>query len=136
MLTPSLTTWRLVLHVLAATIWVGGQFTLLAALSSLRAVSDDATKAAARAFSRIAWPAFAVLVITGLWNISEVDVSHSSTAYQITLFVKITVAIASGVGAAVHQFGTSKVALAIGGSVGGLAAIGAVFLGILLGTPA
>ena len=134
MLSPTLTTWRLVLHVLAATIWVGGQFALAGVVPSLRRVSPDATRAAARAFSRIAWPAFAVLVVTGIWNLVEVDVTTASSAYQVTLFVKVTLAIVSGAAAAVHQVGRTRLALAAGGAIGLLAAVGALFLGVLLRT--
>lgn len=134
MLSPTLMTWRLTLHVLAAAIWVGGQFLLASAVTPLRNVSDDAVKAAARSFSRLAWPAFAVLMLTGLWNLTEIGMTSRSTAFQMTVFLKIAVAIASGAGAAVHQIGTSRVALAVGGALGGLGAIAAVFLGILIRT--
>ena len=39
---------RLFLHVLAATIWVGGQFTLAGLVPVLRPLGPDATRAAAR----------------------------------------------------------------------------------------
>ena len=51
-------TIRLFLHVLAATVWVGGQITLAALVPALRGTADGVTKLAARAFNRIAWPAF------------------------------------------------------------------------------
>ena len=132
MLSPTADTVRLFLHVLAAAIWVGGQFALAGVVPALRRVSPDATKVAARAFARVAWPAFAVLVVTGLWNIAEVDVTNTDSAYQVTLMVKITLAILSGVFAAIHAARRSKVALAVGGALGGLSALGALFLGILL----
>lgn len=134
MLSPTLMTWRLYLHVLAASVWVGGQFALAGIVPTLRRVSPEATKAVARAFARVAWPAFAVVVITGLWNISEVDVADTSTTYQITLFVKVTLAILSGAAAAVHTVGRSKLALAVGGALGLLGALGAMFCGYLLTT--
>ena len=129
-----MTTIRLFLHVLAASIWVGGQFVLVGVVPAIRTSHPDATKLVAKAYARIAWPAFAVLVVTGLWNLSEVPVSDSGTDYQITLFVKITLAIVSGAAVAVHQVGRSKVALAVGGAVGFLAALGAMYLGFLLRT--
>lgn len=134
MLSPTLTTWRLALHVLAATIWVGGQIALAGVVPSLRRIGPEATRAAARAYSRIAWPAFAVLVVTGLWNLVEVDPTTAPTSYQVTLFLKIALAIASGAAAAVHQVGRTKLALALGGALGAVTAIGALFLGVLLRT--
>ena len=134
MLSPSLVTVRLFLHVLAASVWVGGQIVLAGLVPAVRKASPELLSTVARAYGRIAWPAFAVVVITGLWNISEISVTDTSTSYQITLFVKVTLAIVSGAAAAVHQVGRSKAALAIGGAVGFLAALGAMFLGFVLMT--
>ncbi len=135
-LSPTLATIRLFLHVLAASIWVGGQIALAGVVPSLRRVAPDATKTVAQAFSRVAWPAFALAVLTGLWNLAEIDVGSTTTAYQVTVFIKIALAIASGAAAAVHQYGQSKLALAAGGAIGLLAALGAMFLGIMLRTGA
>ena len=132
MLSPTADTIRLFLHVLAAAVWVGGQFALAGIVPTLRREAPEATRVVARAFARVAWPAFALVVLTGLWNIAEVDVTNTDTAYQVTLMLKITVAILSGVFAAVHAAGRSKLTIAVGGSLGGLCALGAMFLGILL----
>ncbi len=134
MLSPNANTIRLFLHVLSASVWVGGQIVLAGIVPSLRRTHPDATKVVARAFARVAWSAFAVVVLTGFWNLTEVDVSDTTTEYQITLFLKIALAIASGAAAAVHQIGRSKAALAIGGALGLLAALSAMFLGYVLTT--
>ena len=68
-MTPSWDTLRLFLHVLAATVWVGGQLTLAALVPTLRRLGTDMPKAAARQFNRVAWPAFGVLIVTGVWNV-------------------------------------------------------------------
>jgi putative copper export protein len=125
-------TVRLFLHVLAATVWVGGQFTLAGLLPSLRTLGEDAPRTVARAFNRIAWPAFGVLVLTGIWNVVEVRIGDTSIAYQITLFVKLVVVAASGISAFAHIHAASRPALAVWGAVSGLSAIAAVFLGIML----
>ena len=96
MLSPTADTVRLFLHVLAAAVWVGGQFALAGIVPTLRRVAPESTRAVANAFARVAWPAFAVLVVTGIWNIAEVDVTNTDSAYQVTLMVKITLAILSG----------------------------------------
>lgn len=134
MLAPNADTIRLFLHVLSASVWVGGQIVLGAIVPSLRRTHPDATKTVARAFARVAWPAFAIVILTGFWNVAEVNVSDTTTEYQITLFLKIALAITSGAAAAVHQIGRSKAALAIGGALGLLAALAAMFLGYLLTT--
>jgi putative copper export protein len=133
-LSPTIDSVRLFLHVLAASVWVGGQIVLAGLVPSLRRNFPDATKVAANAFARVAWPAFAIVVLTGIWNLSEIDVTNTTTEYQVTLFVKITLAIVSGGAAAVHQVGRSKLALALGGAIGLLAALGAMFLGFVLRT--
>jgi putative copper export protein len=133
-LSPSTDTLRLWLHLLAASIWVGGQIVLLALLPVLRTAGGDVSRAAARAWNRLAWPAFGVLVATGIWNLTEVAFADRSTAYQVTLFVKLLVVALSGGAAAVHSLTSSRPLLAVTGAVGGVAALGAFFLGVLLRT--
>ena len=131
MLPVSWATIRLFLHVLGATVWVGGQLTLAGLVPGLRQLAPDAPLVVARRFNRIAWVAFGFLVVTGLWNIAAVDPDWSSS-YGTTLIVKLVVVAASGVSAAVHAGATSRRTLAIFGALSGLTALGALFLGVLL----
>ena len=101
MKTLDLETVRLFLHVLAATVWVGGQITLAALVPALRGTAEGVTKVAARAFNRIAWPAFAVLVVTGIWNVIALD--DDRQVFHRTLMLKYVLVLASGVTAYVHQ---------------------------------
>jgi putative copper export protein len=132
MLPVSGTTIRLFVHVLAATIWVGGQLTLAGLVPGLRRLSPDAPRAVARRFNVIAWPAFVVLVATGLWNIVVLEPVWDS-AYGTTLMVKIAVVATSGVAALAHARARSRAGLAVFGALGALAALGALFLGVMLG---
>lgn len=132
MLTITWATVRVFLHVTAATIWVGGQLTLAGLVPGLRALSPDAPRAVARRFNRIAWPAFGVLVITGIWNIVAIDPDFS-TSYGRTLMVKIAVVAVSGVTAFLHSIAKTKVGLAVFGALTALSALAALFLGVLLG---
>jgi putative copper export protein len=131
MLSVHWSTIRLFLHVLAATVWVGGQLTLAGLVPGLRAISPDAPRTVARRFNRIAWPAFAALVVTGLWNISAVHATFHGT-YGVTLTVKIVVVALSGLSAFLHARSRSKAGLAAWGALAGASAIAAVFLGVLL----
>jgi len=131
MLSVHWSTVRLFLHVLAATVWVGGQLTLAGLVPGLRAISPDAPRTVARRFNLIAWPAFGVLVATGIWNLLAVHVTFTG-AYGVTLMVKLTVVALSGVSAFLHSVSRSKAGLAIWGALAGLSAIAAVFFGILL----
>ena len=134
MLSINEATIRLFLHVLAATVWVGGQLTLAGLVPALRELGPDAPKAVARRFNRIAWPAFFVLLATGVWNLVRVKVGDASTAYQVTLFVKLCLVALSGIGAFLHTQARTKVGLAVWGAVGGLATIAALFAGVWLKT--
>lgn len=131
MISPSWTTIRLFLHLLAACVWVGGQLTLAGLVPAVKSLGPDATKVVARQFNRVAWPAYGVLWLTGIWNLMIVDDALDGS-YGVTLMVKITVAIASGVTAFLHAQARSKTAMAIFGSFTGLTAIGALFLGVLV----
>ncbi len=128
----TVTTVRLTLHVLAACVWVGGQVVLAGLVPTLRGMGDDAPKRVARAFGRIAWPAFAVLVATGIWNLLEVQVGDRSTAYHVTLGVKLLVVAASGISAGIHATTRQRAVLAVTGAVAGLTALLAVLLGVQL----
>lgn len=123
-------TLRLFLHVLAATVWVGGQLTLAALVPALRAAGTNVPKAAANAFNRIAWPAFGILVVTGMWNV--VAEGDKGPAYQHTLMLKYTLVVGSGITAYVHARVASRKAMAIFGALTGLTALAALFVGIML----
>ena len=130
MLPVDLETLRLFLHVLAATIWVGGQLVLAALVPALRRAGSEVPRAAASAFNRIAWPAFGVLVVTGIWNIAAEG--DRGPAYRTTLTVKLVVVAASGVTAFLHSRATSRRGMAVFGALTGLTALAALLLGILL----
>ncbi len=125
-----LETIRLFLHVLAATIWVGGQITLAALVPALRAAGAEVPKAAANAFNKIAWPAFAVLVVTGVWNVVAAD--DDSAAFQHTLQLKYVLVLLSGVTAYLHARARSRGQMAVYGALTGLTALGALFVGMML----
>jgi putative copper export protein len=127
----TLQTVRLFLHVLAATVWVGGQLTLAGLVPGLRALSPAAPRAAARRFAQMAWPAYAVLIVTGIWNILAVHATWGGT-YGATLILKIAVVAVSGIAAWAHSVSRSAVALAAWGSLAAFSAIAALFLGVLL----
>jgi putative copper export protein len=132
MLPVTWATVRVFVHVLAATVWVGGQLTLAGLVPGLRGVSPEAPRVVARRFNVIAWVAFAVLVATGIWNVVAIDPDWSSS-YGTTLMVKIAVVVVSGTAAALHSTARSRTTLAVFGALSAVAAIGAVFLGVMLG---
>ena len=89
---------------------------------------------APRAFNLVAWPAFAVLLLTGVWNVIAVR-GQITGSYQVTLIVKLVVVAVSGVTAALHARAGStgnKAGLAVFGALTGISALAALFLGVLL----
>ncbi|MEZ5165411.1 MAG: hypothetical protein R2695_02600 [Acidimicrobiales bacterium] len=88
-----LDTLRISLHVLAACVWIGGQIVLAALVPVLREISPEAPRKAANRFGRVAWPFFALAVATGIWNLFAIEVGDRSTAFQVTLAVKLVVVV-------------------------------------------
>jgi putative copper export protein len=134
MLPLTLESFRLFLHVTAAAVWVGGQLTLLDVLPILRGFGPDAPKTVARRFNLIAWSAFGVLFITGIWNLLAESPGSKGTAWNATLGLKLVMVAATGIAAAFHAGARSKVVLAVGGAVSLVAGLAAVLLGIMLST--
>lgn len=150
MLPVSWYTIRIFLHVLAAAVWVGGQLTLAFLVPTVRTAGVDTTRAVARRFQLLAWPAFAVLLATGVWNLWEAQVSSRSSEWIATLSVKLLLVAVSGLGAALHAFVTGPAATAAArdrgptamrrhraisaatAAIGLFAALAATFLGVML----
>ena len=124
--------FRLILHVLAATIWVGGQFTVVGLLPTVRTFGEDAPKAVGRALGRLLWPAYALLVVTGFWNISALTTKDASSAWKAVLMVKIAVVVVAGVTVFLHQRASGKRATAVWGAIGALTSVAALCLGVFL----
>lgn len=101
--------WSIVvlwLHILSATIWIGGQITLVTLVPVLRQFEGMATAVGLR-FQRIAWIAFTVLVLIGIGNMHNAGIGWtdlSKTAIGRTLSLKLGFVLISGLGAAVHAY--------------------------------
>jgi len=129
-LTINLEVIQLTLHVLAATIWVGGQIVLAALVGPLRKVAPAAIAPAARTFAWVGWPAFAVLVLTGGWMLS--GAGGQSDAWQTTLMIKLLLVLVSGIGAALHTLLKNPALRGISAAIGLGSALAVVLLGVLL----
>jgi putative copper export protein len=123
---------RLFLHVLGATVWVGGQIIFLALVPVLRRMGNDVLKPVARQLTRILWVGFALLIATGIWNLVAVDPGSQSQAYRTTLYVKLAAVAVSGLAAWIHMRVTGARARALWGATTGLAALVALLLGVVL----
>lgn len=144
MLPVTLDNVRLFLHIAAAMVWIGGQFTVAVLVPVVRPQGNDAVVAVARRFAWVAWPAYAVLLVTGAWNLVAVDLEVQSDTWLTTLSVKLVLVVVSGVAAGVHSLlgarartladeAAARRLRAIGGilaAIGLAAAIGAAFFGV------
>jgi putative copper export protein len=97
---------RMFLHLFAASIWLGGQVVMGSLVPTLRAAGPEVPSKAAQAFNRVAWPAFFIVVVTGIWNLFEADeINHP--AFEI----KFLLVVISGAGAAAHVFARGNKAM-------------------------
>lgn len=137
---------RLTLHVLAAAVWVGGQFTMLSLTGPAKTLGADAPRTLARAFNRLAWPAYGVLFVTGMWNLASLhsesmgsSMGHgsamqvnASTGWNVIFGIKMVMFLAAGIAAFLHTRAQSKAQLALWGSVSGTASLAALALGVFV----
>ena len=138
MLTIDVDVIRLTLHILAATIWVGGQIVLVALMGTLRRAAPQAVAPAARAYAWVAWPAFVVLIVTGFWNLQvsgRMSPGGMDGGYGTTLIVKMVLVVLSGLGAALHTFAKKPALKGFWGTVGLVGALGATLFGVSLSFP-
>src|SRR5579884_130809 len=104
-LSPSLAIVILWLHVIAACVWIGGQVTLGMLVPVIRS-DRDALADATRRFGWLGWSAFALLILTGLYNMHHIGISFSNmnaNPTARTLSLKLGFVVLSGIAAAVHS---------------------------------
>jgi putative copper export protein len=131
-LQSALTALRLTLHVLAATIWVGGQFVVAGLLPTVRSLGEGAPRKIARAFARLSWPAYFVLIATGIWNVAAIHATSANATYKTALVVEIVLALAAGASALGHSLARSKALIGALGGLAGLFSLAALVVGIVL----
>lgn len=124
---PTLILW---LHIVAACIWIGGQVTVAAIIPLLRGQRDLARRVGRR-YQLIAWPAFAVLIVTGVVNVGNAGVRWSQlldSAAGRTLTIKLAFVALSGIAAGAHSVLQAPRQRGGDGSVVGSAVLGSISL--------
>lgn len=132
MISPTLDSLRIFLHVMAVAVWIGGQIVLAGIVPKLRASHSEVLPTIAKGFARLAWPAFIVIVFTGAWGLASEDVAEQTSEYMATFGIKMLLVFVAVVSVVVHTVGQSKAAKAIGGALGLLLSLAAAYCGILL----
>ncbi|WP_420439490.1 hypothetical protein [Candidatus Poriferisodalis sp.] len=131
--TFDLDTVRVVLHVLAVTVWIGGQIVVGAVVPIVSRAYPGSGKVAAKAFSRVAWPAFGIAVVTGMWSMLAIPSEETSSGWSMLLGIKMLLVLISGVGALVHQNAGDNVAKrGAGAGVSLLCGLTALLFGVML----
>ena len=125
-------TIRMSLHILAASVWIGGQIVLAGLVPTVRGFGGDATKKVARTFSQLVWPAFVVLIITGVWNITALHNGGSNSSWKMVLGMKMGVVLLAGVAIAAHTRVASPKLKGMSAGIGMLASLSAMVMGVVL----
>jgi uncharacterized membrane protein len=120
--------WVLYIHVLAATVWIGGLIVVGAVIPAVREVTDDRTiiRAIANRFGVVSWIALGVLVLSGAWMAAD-------RPWDATLVAKVVLVLISAALAGWHTVFASRQTPATRGAIQGLIMILAlVILGLAL----
>jgi len=125
---------RTVGHVLGACVWLGGQIVMIGLLPTLRKLGGDVPRQVAAAFGRVSWPAFAVLIATGIWNILAIDLANVSTGYNAVFGIKMLLVVVTGFAAGIHQSTDKPMIRGMTGALGFGGALGALILGVAMGS--
>lgn len=122
---------RIGLHLLGMAVWIGGQIIMMALLPVLREVDGMPAKAA-QAFGRVAWPAFGLAIVTGIWNILVIPMGDVSTGYNAVLGIKLLLVVGAGVATFLHQRATTASMRGATAGIGFVASLIVVLLGTML----
>ena len=132
MISPTLESLRIFLHLIAVSVWVGGQIVLAGLVPRVRAVAPQAMSPIAKGFARVAWPAMVVILFTGAWGLASTEAADKGTVYMTTFGLKMLLVGFAVAATIIHSVGTTKMAKALGGAVGLFASLAATYAGILL----
>jgi putative copper export protein len=123
---------RTYLHILAVCVWLGGQIVLAGIVPKLRKTNPDALSNIAKGYATIAWPAMILIVFTGAWGLAATGAADKSSAYMVTLGIKMMLVAVTVIATLIHSNGTTKLAKGLGGAIGLLATLFATYCGVLL----
>jgi putative copper export protein len=106
------TTFLRVVHLLSATVWVGGSAVLvIVGVPAIRATEGEARAAAMRALGRrwrpLGWSSMGIAILSGLWLSNRHRAFHSEvldSSFDRWLMVKSGLVVLLVVGSLIHDF--------------------------------
>jgi putative copper export protein len=103
------------IHIVAASVWVGGLITLGALVTALRRAGAERPllQAMARRFGVVSWVAMAVAVATGVWQVSRLNIPWSNNRLELKIGL---VVLAAGL-ALLHQLTAKRTSPAVRGII-------------------
>ena len=103
------------IHIVAASVWVGGLITLGALVTALRRAGAERPllQAMARRFGSVSWVAMAVAVATGVWQVSRLSIPWSNDRLELKVGL---VVLAAGL-ALLHQLTAKRTSPAVRGII-------------------
>ncbi len=128
---PAVDGVRLTLHVLGAAVWEGGQITVAGLVPTAKQFGPDGPQRVARAFATLSWPAYAVLLVTGVWNVIAVHAGQPND-WQILLGVKVAVVLLAGLSAWLHGRARIRAGLVAWGAITSMSSLAALAMGVFL----
>ncbi len=131
-LADSLTILRLSLHVFAATIWVGGQFVILGLLAMGGPLVKARPKRSLGPLVRLSWPAFWLLVVTGVWNYLAINHANAASSWNAVFGIKMLCVVIAGLGTFLHTKAKDPKRRGMFAGIGALGSILALVLGVAL----
>ena len=123
-------TLRVVLHILAVCVWVGGQVVLIGAVLALRKTQPQVIDALVRSFGRVVWPFFGLAIFTGVWSMTSL--TSTSVAWNALFGIKILSVTLSGVTAWLFQTASNSAVKAMAGALALASSIAALITGVTL----
>jgi len=103
------------IHIVAASVWVGGLITLGALVTALRRAGAERPllQVMARRFGVVSWVAMAVAVATGVWQVSRLNIPWSDDRLELKVGL---VVLAAGL-ALLHQLTAKRTSPAVRGII-------------------
>ena len=130
---------RIFLHLLSVSVWIGGQIVVAGIIPLVRKVSREVgapegertiAQNVAQRFGKVAWPFFALAVITGIWNTVAITDEWSDTSFgwKAGFTAKLILVALSGVAAWLHGRAKQAAERAIFAALTLLSALAALLL--------